>query len=101
MALLRDQLAIALPDMGAAIGSFEPAHREMPASDALEMIHEDDVDSGSADCTKHWQRAGSNLVGDDEPEARDDLADEAGHDGRGGIDGAALEHKGRDVVGIF
>src|SRR5580692_7122805 len=65
-----DEFSIALFDARAAIGTFQTAQRKVRVCDPLEMIHKHDIDGGAADGAQNRQRAGRNLVGNHEPEAR-------------------------------
>src|ERR1700721_3155037 len=51
----RGQFSIALFDMGAPIGTFQTAQRKVRVCDPLEMVHEDDIDGGAADCAQNRQ----------------------------------------------
>ena len=44
----RDQFGIALTNMGDAVGAFKSAQGKVSLRDPLVMIHEDDIDGGSA-----------------------------------------------------
>jgi hypothetical protein len=86
-------------DRRVPVVSLETPDGEVTLSDALEMIHEDDVDCGTAQGAEHGYRAGRDFVRDDEAEPRGDFGDEAGDDRCRGAGDAALQQKGGRFVG--
>src|SRR5271167_140522 len=69
MGFWRSQFSVSLLDMGTPIGTFQTAQRKVRVRDPLEMVHEDDVNGGTAHRAENRQRAGRNLVGNHKPEA--------------------------------
>ena len=72
-----------------AVFGFETFDDEVAAGHVLEMVDEQDVDSGAGGRADDGERFGGGLFGDDDAETGGDGADEAGDRRRGFIDDAA------------
>src|SRR3974390_1525482 len=69
----RQMLVLAL-DHRASVDALEPADGEMTLSDALEMVHENQIDGGASDGAHDRQCAGGEALGHDHAKARGEPA---------------------------
>src|ERR1700735_504693 len=93
-AATRQVLIIELAHDARAIAAFEPPDGEVPAGDALKVIHEQHIDRRAADGAEQRHGACRRALGDDDAEARGDFAHQAADRGRGQVGGAAFEQAG-------
>ena len=68
--------------------ALEPAHQEVPAGDALEVLQEQGVDQGPSGGAEDRDRLGRDLLGDHQPETRGDGGDQADQGRRARVGGA-------------
>src|SRR5579883_1296731 len=98
-AMARRDLLIEPAHHGETVVALEPPDGEMALGDALEVIHEHDIDRGAAEGAQHRHRACGRALADDDAEPRRDLGDETADQRRRDAGETALEQQRRRIGG--